>query len=123
MTQAIILLAHGSRDERWKKPFEELLASIQKTSPNQSVGLAYMEMTNPTLDETALLAIEQGATQLMILPLFMASGGHLRHDVPQQVARLQQQYPHVSVILEPPVGEHALVQQAMQQVIQELFAV
>lgn len=121
MTRHVILLAHGSRDERWKQPFQQLLTSVCQQYDTRQVWLAYMEMTEPTLTDVARQAVANGATALVVLPLFMASGGHLRHDVPAQIETLKQVYAGVDVSMKPPVGEHGLVQQAMASIIGDLL--
>lgn len=117
MKPDIILLAHGSRDERWKAPFENILLQAQQSLTKQQVGLAYMEMSAPSLKEVADMMIANGSESVVILPLFMASGGHLRKDVPEQVEQLKALYPQITVSLEPPIGEHSLIQAAMLDIV------
>lgn len=117
----IILLAHGSRDEQWKAPFENLSQTLKKKYDETQIHLAYMEMTTPTLLDAVDHAINHEAKAITILPLFMASGGHLRHDVPQQVQEVQQKYPSISISLQPPIGEHPKMSQAIFEIVQELY--
>ncbi|MEM0951026.1 MAG: CbiX/SirB N-terminal domain-containing protein [Cyanobacteria bacterium P01_H01_bin.74] len=132
MTQQkqLILLAHGSRDERWKAPFEKLLAQLQQKFTQTDIYLAYMEMTTPTLNDAIQQAIQyalkstetQPGTATMpidILPLFMASGGHLRHDVPNLVAAAGKENPQVALTVLPPIGEHPQVALAIENIIAE----
>jgi sirohydrochlorin cobaltochelatase len=108
----LILLAHGSRDPDWRAPFEALTHGLAPLP----VHLAYMEMATPTLATVVDAVIAGGGvTHINILPLFMAQGGHLKHDVPDQVTAMQQQYPQVTFTLLPPVGQHPAVVEAMRQ--------
>jgi sirohydrochlorin cobaltochelatase len=120
ISRMLVLLAHGSNDARWKQPFETLLARLT----DMPVRLAYMEMTTPRLGEVLadIVATMPQVTQIDVLPLFMASGGHLRHDVPQQLADMQAHYPGLTLTMLPPVGEHPLVMAAMQQVCTDWHA-
>ncbi|MBY0449683.1 MAG: CbiX/SirB N-terminal domain-containing protein [Cyanobacteria bacterium] len=113
---AFILLAHGSRDPHWRRPFEVLLDSLQMQFGNHAVYLAYMEMAEPTLADVAVLANQAGKTQWQIFPLFMSAGGHVRHDIPPMIEALANQYPSVRIDILPPLGEHPLVHQAITQV-------
>jgi sirohydrochlorin cobaltochelatase len=117
---ALVLLAHGSRDDRWKAPFEALLLRIQALHPQSVVTLAYMEMTTPTLQD-AMEALPDTVTSVAILPLFMASGGHLRHDVPNLVQQAQAKWPQRSIILQAPIGEHPLLVDAMVAIAGQLL--
>ena len=80
-----------------------------------------MEMAKPRLLEVVEHVVEQGFTNIQILPLFMASGGHLRHDVPNQLSELKQQHPNVTWTLLPPVGEHPKVAGAIETIVGEAF--
>ena len=113
----LILLAHGSTDPDWRAPFE---AFCQQLAP-MPVTLAYMEMAQPTLADVIdrLLAQQSPPSHIDILPMFMAAGGHLKHDVPRQVQAVQQAHPQTQCRLLPPVGQHPLVVQAMAQICQD----
>jgi sirohydrochlorin ferrochelatase len=51
-TSRLILFAHGSRDPRWRKPFEKLPSSVAAELGSKCVRLAYLEMFRPTLFDT-----------------------------------------------------------------------
>lgn len=84
MSRPIVLLAHGSRDGRWRRPFEELLLQLERALPRRQIALAYLQFCPPTLDDV----MEQlaGASRVLVVPLFMSGGGHLLRDVPEAVA-------------------------------------
>jgi len=112
----LILLAHGSRDPLWRQPFEALSQRIAAAEGADSVALAYMEMAEPSLLTVAAEAVAAGAAQLLVLPLFMASGGHLRHDVPLLLNQIRHSHPHILVHMLPPIGEHPQVQAAIEAI-------
>ncbi len=111
----LVLLAHGSKDPRWRAPFERLSGELQAGLGQGKVRLAYMEFTGPTLMDVACECVGQMTLQLRILPLFMAVGAHLATDIPEQVAAVRGQFPQITVKVLPPVGEDprllALVEQ------------
>jgi sirohydrochlorin cobaltochelatase len=110
----IILLAHGSPDPLWKEPFESLYHQVSQTYGEDNVSLAYMELTSPSLEDVvAMLGTE--VRNVAVLPLFLAVGRHLRHDVPAQITALQTDELHIELL--PPIGDDALVKQAMQTVV------
>lgn len=113
----LILLAHGSNDPDWRAPFQALCQQLQPLP----VTLAFMEMAEPTLATVVASLVSQPTppTHIDILPLFMAQGGHLKHDVPRQVEAMQSQYPAIQFGLMPPVGQHPLVVQAMLTICQQ----
>lgn len=115
----LILLAHGSRDPRWQEPFKALTLSLREQLGQQKVALAYMEMAEPGLLDIAEKAIATGVTDFIILPLFMAAGGHVSKDIPLQAERLRQLGNDIKVEVLPPIGEHPLVVDALKTIAKE----
>lgn len=117
MNDALILLAHGSRDPRWRAPFDEL-ASTLATRVERPLRLAYMELCEPSLESTAAELDGAGCQHADVLPLFFAAGRHLREDVPGQIAALQAEHPQLSLQLLAPVGEHPAFVDALAAIIE-----
>lgn len=113
----LVLYAHGSNDPRWRAPFERLAASL-----GDRVRLAYMESSPPALDEVAAEAAAAGVGLLVVLPLFLASGVHVRRDVEQRAAAAREAHPGLVVEILEPVGEHPLLAGALEQIASEAIA-
>ena len=116
----LVLFAHGSPDQRWQKAFANLLYLARQKVGHQQVELAYMEMCAPSLMEVAQSAHEAGTRKLVVLPLFMASGGHVDRDIPLQAARATAACDGLEVEILPPVGEHLQVIKVLLSVIQDV---
>lgn len=101
----LILYAHGSKDPRWRQPFERLASDLQKQLGTERTRLAYIEFAEPTLMEVAAAASQEGVPRLVILPVFMAAGAHLANDLPEQAAAVRTKYRDLEVKVLPPVGE------------------
>ncbi|MEZ5102549.1 MAG: CbiX/SirB N-terminal domain-containing protein [Thermoleophilia bacterium] len=112
----LVLYAHGSPDPRWRAPFERLAGAVAADVGADAVRLAYMESAAPTLAEVGDEAARDGVTALRVLPLFLASGVHVRRDVEAKAAAIREAHPGLAVELLPPAGEDALVQDALRAV-------
>ena len=121
MRTCLVLLAHGSRDPRWREPFEAIYLKM-RGELGDSVKLAYMEFVGPTVFDVAEQCTREGFAKLRILPLFMAAGAHLATDVPEQALQLRERYPKMEVEILPPVGEDARMFLLMQEIIRERAA-
>jgi sirohydrochlorin cobaltochelatase len=102
---AIILFAHGARDTQWAEPFRKMQAMVRVRKPGMSVELAFLEIMRPSLDEAITRLAGQGVKRISVVPLFMAQGGHLKEDLPRQLAELRKHYPAISFTISPPIGE------------------
>jgi sirohydrochlorin cobaltochelatase len=121
---ANILLAHGSRDPQWQVPFNDMTQAIKQHQSVSSSGsstpviveLAYMELCEPSLEQTCELLSQQGFNLFNIYPVFFAAGQHLRIDVPKQLKAIEADL-GICTKLHPPVGQEKAVQEAITQVI------
>ena len=109
----ILLLAHGSRQTDWARPFELVLTSLRRTRPDLRVELAYLEFMQPTLRVALEEAGAGGCPHLDIVPLFLGAGGHLQRDIPQAVGEAQTRYPKMHVRIAPAAGECPQVIEAL----------
>ncbi|MCK0769894.1 sirohydrochlorin chelatase [Chromohalobacter canadensis] len=116
MSHALILLAHGSSDARWRAPFETLEHDLRARLETPAV-IAYMELSEPSLETRVAELYDQGHRRLDILPLFFAAGRHLRQDVPAQLEALREQYPQAALTLLDPVGQHPAFVEALAGIV------
>lgn len=104
---AIILFAHGSRDPLWHQPIQAVAQRIQTRDAKVLVACAYLELTQPDLPQAAQQLIDQGATKLCIVPMFLGVGKHAREDLPVLVEALRRAHPAVEINCQSAVGEQA----------------
>ena len=103
--QGIVLLAHGSRDERWREPIEAVAARILQDDPGARVVCAYMELATPDLHTAAAGLVADGALAVRVVPLFLGMGKHAREDLPLQLETLRKAWLHIDFSLARIVGE------------------
>jgi sirohydrochlorin cobaltochelatase len=115
MTTALILFAHGARDPEWANPMRRVQAAVRQRVADMPVELAFLEFMAPTLADCATALIAGGATKIVVMPMFIARGGHLKRDVPELLAALQAAHPGVELILGDVIGEQEIVVQAMAE--------
>jgi len=115
MTTALILFAHGARDPEWANPMRRVQAAIRQQVAGVPVELAFLEFMAPTLPETIVQLIEKGAGKIVVLPMFIARGGHLKKELPEMMETLRTTYPDVEFVLGGAIGEHEIVVQAMAE--------
>ncbi|MDX9943341.1 MAG: CbiX/SirB N-terminal domain-containing protein [Azonexus sp.] len=115
MTTAIILFAHGARDPEWAAPMRRVQGAIRQLAPDLQVELAFLEFMAPDLPGCAAAAIAAGARRVVILPMFIAQGGHLKREVPVMLESLRSTWPEVEFLLDKAIGEEESVVQAMAE--------
>jgi len=103
--RGIVLLAHGSRDERWRQPIEAVAGQVLQHYPAARVACAYMELATPDLHAAAAALIADGASAIRVVPLFLGMGKHAREDLPLQLDALRRAWPEIDFSLANIVGE------------------
>ncbi|MBK7898985.1 MAG: CbiX/SirB N-terminal domain-containing protein [Azonexus sp.] len=113
MSQALILFAHGARDPEWAVPIRRVQAAVRDLAPHLAVECAFLEFMTPALPECADALAALGVARVVVLPMFIAQGGHLKRDVPLLIEALRQRHPGVQFVLAPAIGENDAVLRAM----------
>lgn len=116
MRSGIVLLAHGSRDPDWSRPFEQIAASLGKKLPAAVVVLAYLEH-GPSLNEALAALKAKGASSVRVVPLFLGQGGHVKNDLPRLVGQARAAHPGVDIALERMIGERPELIEAIAALI------
>ena len=113
MKIALILFAHGARDPEWANPMRRVQSAIRQRLGEVPVELAFLEFMSPNLPDCAEQLIRLGAQRIVVLPMFIARGGHLKREVPEMMETLHRLHPGVEFTLAGAIGEHDQVIQAM----------
>jgi sirohydrochlorin cobaltochelatase len=76
-----------------------------------------MEFAKPTLSEAAAALIKShpSVTSIEVIPVFLSSGGHVAHDLPQLLEEVKTQNPLVTFRMGSALAESALVREALAQ--------
>ena len=105
--------AHGARDPEWANPLRRIQAVVRERMVEVPVELAFLEFIAPSLPESTAQLVARGARKIVVLPMFIAQGGHLKRQVPEMLDGLRSTYPEVQFSLGAAIGENEIVVQAM----------
>ena len=109
MTTAILLIAHGSRKAAANEDLVHIAEQIRARRPSAIVGIAYLELAEPTIPQGANACVTRGASEVRMLPFFLSPGSHVVDDLERFRGEFTQQYPDVTFVLCPPLGLHPLL--------------
>lgn len=104
--KALIIVAHGSRKESSNEEVKALgeKVKILQDQDYAFVMTAFLEFTAPSLEEGMLSCVEKGASEIVILPYFLASGNHVTRDIPEAFEKIRASHPQVKITLKDHVG-------------------
>jgi sirohydrochlorin ferrochelatase len=106
---ALILLSHGSRRRESNDEMLDLTRAVSDAdgSSFDHVTCAFQQFARPTLDDAVDDLVGLGATTVVVFPLFLAAGSHVRDDVPAMVRRVGRKHPDVTIRVAPHLGRIA----------------
>jgi sirohydrochlorin cobaltochelatase len=111
--QALILFAHGARDPDWAAPFGALQRQLQAARPDALVLVAFQEFMAPTLAAAVAQSAAHGAQSVVVAPLFLGQGSHVKHDLPLLVEQERLRYPQLKLEVLPAIGDVPEILQAI----------
>jgi len=91
----IILLYHGSAGNEWMAHMEWMAETVRKSVPAALVRSACLKDFPPSLEDTVSTLAAGGATSILVVPMFMAPGGHALRDFPPLIDGMRRNWPHI----------------------------
>lgn len=82
---ALVLAGHGSRDLVGVADAHALLALVRDRLPDVRVDAGFVELTPPTIVEAVDAALDDGAPSVVVVPIMVGAGGHVRDDIPSAI--------------------------------------
>ncbi len=106
---AVLLIAHGSRRAEANADLEFIASGLREHGRYPIVKVAFLELALPTIPEGGRLCVEDGATDVILLPYFLSPGVHVVEDLSISRQLLSEKYPAVKFVLADPLGRHPLL--------------
>ena len=103
---SLLIVAHGSRRQASNDEVRALTDRIAgKTGKDfQHVQSAFLELAEPSIPAGIIQCIENGATDITVLPYFLSAGRHVSEDIPNEVASVSDKYPDINIRIAPYLG-------------------
>jgi sirohydrochlorin ferrochelatase len=117
--KAILYIGHGTRS---KKGAVEIKAFINKVKERIDVPIqevSFLELTEPLIEEGFETCVEQGATEIDVVPLFLLAAGHIKRDIPEALSPLIAKYPTIPVKIKNPFGVQEVILDAVAELIKD----
>jgi len=105
--RTLLLVAHGSRMTSSNDTVAALANKLRPRLPQYGFDLithAFLELTEPSIPDGVSDLVDAGATEVVVLPYFLAPGTHVVDDVPELVSEAKEKYPEVTFTVMPHLG-------------------
>lgn len=104
MKTGIVLLSHGSRAPEAQITVRKLLAQVREGSSFDYVAGASLQFNQPDLPSALELAVSAGVEKIIVVPLFLYMGLHMKKDIPEIIREERQKYPGVQIVMTGNIG-------------------
>lgn len=102
---AFVVLAHGSSLAAANDTIRELAERLHEAC-GFPVEAAFLEPVHPNLHEATALLVKRGATDIFVIPHFLAPGIHLTRDLPRIIGELSRIHSGVRIEATAPLDGH-----------------
>ena len=109
--KALLLIAHGSRRQQSNDEVVVLAEKLKKNCSEQYsiVHAGFLELAEILIPDGIKRCVEDGATEIIILPYFLNSGRHVVEDIPNIVDETRPEFPGIDIKVAQHLGASALM--------------
>ena len=95
MSDALLIAAHGSRDEAGIAEFQALADAWRRLRPDRLQAEGFLEFARPTIGEAIDGLVARGASRIVVVPAMLMAAGHVKNDVPSEIQDGRVRHPNV----------------------------
>lgn len=98
MKTSIIVLAHGSKINSGNDGLFKIVEMLKVTNKWDSVEPGFLQLAEPDLAGAISKVVNEGAKRVVIIPLLLFNGNHVRKDIPFEIENQKKMYPGVEFL-------------------------
>ena len=104
--KSLVIVAHGSRRAESNKELVVIAKKLSAITESDfsDVRYGFLELAEPSIPEAIIQCIQSGAESVTIQPYFLSAGRHVTIDIPNEILKVQEQYPQCELIITPYLG-------------------
>jgi sirohydrochlorin ferrochelatase len=104
MKTGIILLSHGSRLPDAQVTLDKLVEQVKAGGNFDYITGASLQFNQPDLPSAVAETVSAGMDRVIVVPLFLYMGMHMRKDIPEIIQDQRKKYPHVRMDMTGNIG-------------------
>ncbi|HEY9611209.1 sirohydrochlorin chelatase [Allocoleopsis sp.] len=95
LQRPLLMIGHGTRDQEGRQAFLDFAKAYQALDASRPVLPCFLELTGPSIQEGVDQCVEQGYTELSVLPILLFAARHNKFDVTNELDRARARHPHI----------------------------
>ena len=95
LQRPLLMVGHGTRDDDGRQCFLDFAAAYQSLDTSRPIVPCFLELTGPTIQEGIDRCVEQGYTELSVLPILLFAARHNKFDITNELDRAKLRHPQL----------------------------
>ena len=100
----VLVLAHGSRRKETEETLDLLVRKAKQKTGNELIHSAFLQFSEKDLNMGIDGLVSEGATSIVVVPLFIFEGVHVTEDIPNELELIRNKYPNIDIKLSESLG-------------------
>ncbi len=96
LPRPLLMIGHGTKDPQGCQSFLDFAATYQSLDSSRPVLPCFLELTGPTIQAGVDRCVEQGYTDLSVLPVLLFAARHNKFDITNELDRARQRHPQLT---------------------------
>jgi sirohydrochlorin cobaltochelatase len=89
------MIGHGTKDNDGRQSLLDFAAAYQALDTSRPVLPCFLELTGPTIQEGVDRCVEEGYTEISVLPILLFAARHNKFDVTNELDRARARHPQL----------------------------
>lgn len=122
MTAALVVAAHGTRDQAGEQIARDLTDRVAALLPDVDVSVGFVEISEPSIPDALAAALSRrdpDDLHAVVVPLMLGTGNHVRRDIPEFIDEVAEQFPGARIDYAPHLGPEPVLLRAVTRRINE----
>lgn len=115
MKTGLFVLGHGSQAQEADEIFSNIVEMVMNITAFDLVGLGSLQISKPSFQEGIEDLVHRGAEHIVIVPMFIFQGNHVKYDIPEALEKIKLQYPAVKFTLAKHIGADARIASIIEE--------
>jgi sirohydrochlorin ferrochelatase len=120
MKTGVIILGHGSRSEDAQVIMDNLVSQIKNRGIYYYVEGAMLQFNQPDLSLAISKAVENRVEKIIVVPLFIFNGIHMKEDIPEILEQERIKYPDIEIEFAGNIGADVRITEILLDRIKEV---
>lgn len=117
--RGILYVSHGSRIIEARQEAETFIHSVSEQVDVELQEICFLELAKPDLQQSVKTLVDQGATEISVIPVLLLSAGHYFSDIPEEMNIIKEKHPHINFLYGRPLGVQPRLTNILKERIDE----